>query len=63
MAGYKKFKVEAQHDDTSFKVLVKGWFGVWKSGYVYTNYFGIYYKTKEDALIAIQKYKDRFTDA
>lgn len=61
--NYKKFKVEAGNDDTRFKVLVKGWFGWfgWKSGYVYTSYFGISYQSKQEALDAIQKYKDRFT--
>ncbi len=61
MASYKKFKVEAQHDHTSFKVLVQGWFGIWKSGFVYTDYFGINYDTEADALSAIDKYKARFT--
>ena len=60
MANYTKFKVEAQHDHTSFKVLVKGWFG-WKSGYVYTNYFGINYESEADAMNAIKKYKVKFT--
>ena len=63
MAGYKKFKVEAQHNDTSFKVLVKGWFSIWKSGYVHTDYFDVSYETKDAALAAIEKYKARFTAA
>ena len=63
MATYEKCKVEAQHDHTSFKVLVKGWFGIWKSGYVHTNYFGISYETEKAALNAIEKYKARFTEA
>jgi hypothetical protein len=62
MGGYKKFRVEALHNDTKFNVLVKGWF-FWKCGFVWTNYFSCYYETKRDALDAIERYKNRFTDA
>ena len=59
--NYKRFKVEAMHNHTSFKVLVQGWFGIWKSGYVFTDYFSISYDSEEKALKAIDKYKARFT--
>lgn len=61
--SYKEFKIEAQHDHTVFRVLVKGWFGIWKSGYAYTNYFGIKYDSEEEARQAIEKYKARLIDA
>jgi len=57
---YKEFKVEALSDHTSFRVFVKGWL-FWKSGYVYTNYFGLNYDSEEKALEAIKGYKNRFT--
>ena len=63
MSGYNKFQVEAQHNHTTFKVLVGGWFGIWKSGYVNTNYFKPYYDTEKEALEAIARYKKRFTSA
>lgn len=61
MSGYTEFKVEALKDHTRFKVLVKGWLGTWKSGYVYTDYFSTYYDSEEDAVAAIQRYKHRYT--
>jgi len=60
MSGYNEFRIEAQHDDTVFKVHVKGWF-FWKSGFVYTDYFNISYGSKEAAITAIKGYMDRFT--
>ena len=57
-----EFRVEATNDHTSFKVLVRGLFGLWVSGYIHTDYFGISYKTEEEALAAIRGYKSRFTD-
>lgn len=59
--SYKEFKIKAQHNHTKFKVLVKGWFGIYKSGFVYTDYFSIYYDTEDEAKKAIRKYKARFT--
>ena len=58
--GYTKFKIEARHDHTSFKVLVKGWFG-YISGFVHTDYFGVSYPSEKAARLAIQGYKNRFT--
>lgn len=63
MFDYTEFKVEAEYNHTKFKVLVKGWFGIWKSGFIYTDYFSINYTTEEDALEAIRLYKARFTIA
>ncbi len=60
--NYKKFKVEATSNGTLFIVSVKGWFGIWKTGFIYTSYFRPRYSSKEDALQAIQGYKDRFTE-
>ncbi len=59
--AYNKFKVMALHDGTSYRVLVKGWFG-WLSGFVNTNYFSVSYNTLEEAKEAIKGYKNRFTD-
>lgn len=63
MPGYKQFKIEAVHDDKYYKVLVKGWFPIWKSGFVHTNYFACHYDSKQRALRAIEAYKNRFTAA
>lgn len=61
MADYKEFKVEEKYNGRVFVVLVKGWFGIWKSGFISTDYFSIQYETKVDALDAIERYKNRFT--
>ena len=61
MSNYTKFRVEAQHDHRYFRVLVKGWFG-WKRGFVWTDYFSIYYTTEQEALDAIEGYKNRFIE-
>jgi hypothetical protein len=60
MAGYKEFKIEAQHDHTVFRVLVKGWLGIWKSGYIHTDYFSMSYSSEQEAKDAIERYKARF---
>ena len=61
MSNYKDFKIEACFDKTKFRVFVKGWFGIWKSGFVHTDYFSCYYDSHQEALDAIQGYKNRFT--
>jgi hypothetical protein len=62
MSDYTKFKIMAENDHKIFRVIVKGWFGIWLSGYVWTNYFGISYLSHEEALLSIEKYKNRFTE-
>lgn len=61
MSNYKKFRIEAWHDDTRFKVQVKGWFG-WESGYAWTNYFALSYNSHKEAVDAVEGYKNRFTE-
>ncbi len=61
MKSYTKFRVEAMRDHTAFAVHVK-WLWFWLSGFVNTDYFGIEYKSEDEALQAIEKYKKRFTD-
>lgn len=60
MSGYKKCRVEATDNGLRFHVEVKGIFK-WKSGFVHTNYFSMGYASKEDALNAIDNYKNRYT--
>jgi len=62
MDDYTKFRIKAINNHTSFVVLVKGWFGIWKSGYVYTNYFSLQYGSLDLAKEAINKYKTRYTE-
>jgi len=57
----KKFRIEATSDDNSFRVQLRNILGFWYSGFVYTDYFAIHYKTKAEALQAIENYKNRFT--
>lgn len=59
---YKNFRVGAKHNDTRFEVQVKGWF-CWLSGFVWTDYFSIQYHSLEEALQAIDNYRNRFTIA
>ena len=61
MSNYTKFRVEAQRNHSHFRVEVKGWFG-WKSGYMWTDYFSILYSTEQEALDAIEGYKNRFIE-
>ena len=58
MAEYKEFRIEALRDGKAYEVQVKGWL-FWKSGYVYTGYFSLHYKTKGEALSAVDGYKNR----
>ena len=57
-----KFKIEAFHDHTSFKVYLRSWYGVYYSGFVWTNYFCISYESEQKAIDAIELYKKRFTE-
>ena len=57
--SYKELRIEAAKDHTVFYVQVKGWFGIWKSGYVFTDYFSISYNKESEARAAIEKYKRR----
>lgn len=61
MSNYTKFRVEASSNHRRFRVEVKGWFG-WKSGYAWTDYFSMFYDTEQEALDAIEGYKNRFTE-
>jgi len=61
MSEYTKFRIAAWHDHTSFRVEVKGWFG-WKSGFIWTEYFAVSYKTEEAAKAAILAYKERLKE-
>ena len=61
MSNYKEFKIEATHNNHYFRVLVKGWWGNWKSGYVHTNYFSVHYSSLDAAKKSIENYKTRFT--
>ena len=60
MRGYNKFRVESFRNNKSFKVFVKGWF-MWRSGFMATNFFSIDYDSLEEALDAIDNYKNRYT--
>lgn len=57
---FKKLRVEARRNDTSYVVQGKGLFG-WYSGYVNTDYFSMEYPTREEAEAAIHKYLNRFS--
>ena len=61
MKSYKKFRIEAQCDGTRYSVLVKGrwWFSPWRTGFIYTEYFGIYYSSFKEAESAVQGYIHR----
>lgn len=61
MSNYTKFRVEAQLNGNYFRVYVKGWF-MWRSGFVATDYFSVFYDTEQEALDAIEGYKKRFTE-
>ena len=52
MGNYTKFRIEARHNHTSFRVQVKGWF-MWRSGYMVTDYFSVHYTTEKSALESI----------
>jgi len=62
MSNYRKFKVEACFNGEKFRVLVKGRLPVWLSGCVWTDYFNCFYETKQEALDAIERYLNRFTE-
>lgn len=56
-----KFKVE-EYRPHAYRVLIKKWYTLWYSGYIYTSFFDINYDSLELALEAIESYKNRFTE-
>ena len=61
--SYTELRLEATNNHTIFKVRVKGWFGIWKSAFVFTDYFLIQYSSRDEAVKAIEGYKNRYTEA
>lgn len=61
MSNYTQFRIEARYNDKVFIVLVKSWFG-WRSGFLATDYFSTGYGSLKEALVAIEGYKNRFTE-
>lgn len=62
MKNYKKFRIEAIHDDKYFRVYIRSWLGIWLNAYIFTDYFGFQYKSLAEAERAIENYKNRFTE-
>ena len=55
-----KFRIEAQANNTRYVVQLKTWTG-WRSGFISTDFFSMYYDSLLKAEKAIKQYKDRFT--
>ncbi len=56
---YTEFKIEEQRHK-HYRVYVKRYF-MWWSGFVWTDYFDVYYTSLDSAKYAIDGYKNRNT--